>query len=44
VNQDEWCRSCVCLCDEVIACNPTVATSATSSHDKVVHLCDKIKR
>jgi len=42
VKREKWCRSRVCLCDKVAACNWTVAASATLSRDKVAHSCDKI--
>ena len=42
VKREKWCRSRVCLRDEVAACNSTVAASATSSRAVVAHSCDKI--
>jgi len=42
VKREKWCRSRVCLCDKVAACNWTVAASAALSRDKVAHSCDKI--
>jgi len=48
VKRENWCRSRVCLRDKVVACDSTVAASATLSRDKVAHSCaesrDKIAR
>ena len=34
MKQEKWCRGRVCLCDRVVACNLTVAASATFSAKK----------
>ena len=46
MKREKWCRSRVCLRDEVAACNSTVAASATLSRDKVAAMKsrDKIAR